>query len=88
MTSCLDDTDSRSSPPSPDWSRAQVASFLEWYNTEYLHSGIRFVTPHDRHFRREPAILENRRHAYEGAHRQHSERWSGRCRDWQPVQEA
>jgi transposase InsO family protein len=26
-----------------------VDSFIRWYNTEHLHSGIRFVRPTDRH---------------------------------------
>ena len=33
--------------------RAWVAGFVAWYNTEHLHSGIRFVTPDDRHAGRE-----------------------------------
>ncbi len=27
-----------------------VDGFVDWYNTEHLHSSIRFVTPDDRHF--------------------------------------
>ncbi|MEH6507545.1 MAG: integrase core domain-containing protein [Sulfitobacter litoralis] len=29
--------------------QAWVKSFASWYNGEYLHSGIRFVTPDARH---------------------------------------
>ena len=41
--------------------RAWVAGFVAWYNTEHLHSAIRFVTPDDRHFGREDAILNHRK---------------------------
>lgn len=65
--------------------RQWVRWFVRWYNTEHLHSAIRFVTPDDRHFGREPEILENRRRVYEKARRRHPERWSGSIRNWEPV---
>jgi transposase InsO family protein len=65
--------------------RQWVRWFVRWYNTEHLHSAIRFVTPDDRHFGREPEILENRRRVYEEARRRHPERWSGSIRNWAPV---
>jgi putative transposase len=64
-----------------DW----VAAFIAWYNTEHLHSSIRFVTPDDRHFGREYEILARRRATYEQARRRHPERWSGATRNWSPV---
>ena len=39
-----------------DW----LVSFVTWYNDEHLHSGIRFVTPSQRHDGREGAILARR----------------------------
>jgi transposase InsO family protein len=65
--------------------RAWVAGFVAWYNTEHLHSAIRFVTPDDRHFGRQEAILENRKAVYEQARRRHPERWAGATRNWTPV---
>jgi transposase InsO family protein len=65
--------------------RQWVRWFVRWYNTEHLHSAIRFVTPDDRHFGREPEILERRRRVYEKARRRHPERWSGPIRNWEPV---
>ena len=65
--------------------RQWVRWFVRWYNTEHLHSAIRFVTPDDRHFGREPEILENRRRVYEEARRRHPERWSDSIRNWAPV---
>lgn len=62
-----------------------VDGFLTWYNTEHLHSALRFVTPADRHYGRETAILEKRRLVFEKARRRHPERWSGPMRDWSPV---
>jgi transposase InsO family protein len=64
-----------------DW----VFVFVPWYNTEHLHSGIRFVTPDDRHFGREEEILNRRKYVYEKARRKNPERWSGETRNWNPV---
>jgi len=66
--------------------RAWVEAFVAWYNTEHLHSALRFVTPDDRHFGREAEILERRRRVYEMARRQNPERWSGATRNWKPVE--
>ncbi|WP_460597986.1 IS3 family transposase [Geomonas sp. Red276] len=62
-----------------------VDGFTSWYNTEHLHSGIRFVTPDDRHFGREKAILDSRRDLYEKARQQNPARWSKGIRNWDPV---
>jgi putative transposase len=62
-----------------------VARFVHWYNTEHHHSALRFVTPDDRHFGREEAILARRRRVYEQARRRRPERWSGELRNWTPV---
>ena len=37
--------------------RAWVASFIQWYNHEHLHSGIRFTTPASRHDGTDTAML-------------------------------
>ena len=62
-----------------------VDQFVNWYNTCHLHSSIRFVTPDDRHYGREEAILENRRQVYERAYHRHPGRWSRNIRNWDPV---
>ena len=62
-----------------------VDEFVFWYNTEHLHSAIRFVTPDDRHFGREEAILACRRKVYESARHRHPNRWSQNTRNWSPV---
>ena len=66
--------------------RAWVEAFVRWYNTEHLHSGIRFVTPEDRHSGREAAILDGRRELYERARAARPERWSHGTRCWTPVE--
>lgn len=65
--------------------RAWVARFVLWYNTEHCHSALRFVTPDDRHFGREQAILENRAKVYADARERHPERWSAKTRNWTPI---
>lgn len=64
-----------------------VDAFVKWYNTEHLHSSLRFVTPDDRHFGREKTILENRRLVYEKARSRNPERWTKKLRNWKPVGE-
>jgi transposase InsO family protein len=65
--------------------RAWVSDFVVWYNTVHLHSGIRFVTPDDRHFGREGTVLAARKKTYEEAKAAHPERWTGPARCWDPV---
>jgi putative transposase len=65
--------------------RLWVESFVTWYNEEHLHSGIRFVTPEQRHQREEHAVLANRARVYERARRRHPNRWSGKTRNWSPT---
>ena len=52
---------------------------------EHRHSGIRFVTPAQRHAGQDAAIL-NRRHALnQQARSRNPSRWSGKTRNWEPV---
>lgn len=62
-----------------------VDGFVFWYNTQHLHSSIRFVTPDDRHFGREEHILANRRKVYENARSRNPNRWSKNIRNWNRV---
>lgn len=65
--------------------RAWVAGFVAWYNTEHRHSGIRYVTPDERHDGREHEVLANRARVYERARRKHPNRWSCATRNWTPA---
>jgi transposase InsO family protein len=62
-----------------------VAGFVGWYNASHRHSAIRFVTPDQRHFGREQAILAKRQDVYERARRRRPDRWSRRTRNWTPI---
>src|SRR5690554_4894004 len=68
--------------------RAWVLRFVTWYNTEHRHSGIKFVTPAQRHYGQELGILAQRRAVYEAAKRTMPQRWKGRdTRNWKPIEE-
>lgn len=67
--------------------RRWVGAFVRWYNTEHLHSAIRFVTPADRHAARDVAILAARRALYVAARTRSPARWSGGTRNWAPPTE-
>jgi transposase InsO family protein len=68
-----------------DQAQSWVDGFVFWYNTQHLHSSIRFVTPDDRHFGHEEHILGNRRKVYEKARSRNPNRWSKNIRNWNPV---
>jgi len=65
--------------------RAWVAIFIQWYNEEQLHSGIRFTTPASRHAGMDTAILAHRAQVYHAAQRTHPLRWSGATRNWTKI---
>jgi putative transposase len=67
--------------PAEHW----VAKFVDWYNGEHRHSAIRYVTPDDRHFGREAAVLQAREELYQQARAATPDRWSGGTRNWSPV---
>lgn len=70
---------------SVEQARAWVARFVRWYNNEHLHSGIRFVTPEDRHQRRDTRILAKRSVVYADARKRTPRRWTGATRNWKPI---
>ena len=70
-----------------DQARQWVRRFVQWYNTEHLHSAIRFVTPGSRHLGLDPAILARRSVVYEQAKRRNPRRWTGKTRNWSPITE-
>jgi hypothetical protein len=41
--------------------RCWIESFVEWYNNEHRHSGIKYVTPNQRHLGEADAICAGRR---------------------------
>lgn len=68
-----------------DEARKWVDKFMQWYNHEHQHSGIKFVTPAQRHHGLDSQILKQRTAVYQAAREQHPERWAGPTRDWTPC---
>ena len=67
--------------------RVWVGNFVRWYNHEHRHSSISFVTPSERHTGLDTALLAKRAEVYEAAKAKYPERWSGKTRNWQRIQE-
>jgi len=59
-----------------------VASFVDWYNDRHRHSGIKFVTPQQRHSGQAVAICRHRAAVYEQARQRNPRRWSRSTRCW------
>lgn len=67
--------------------REWVLQFVIWYNEVHRHSGIRFVTPIERHMGKDTTTLANRREVYEAAKTRNPERWTGKTRNWSVIEE-
>lgn len=65
--------------------RKWVYEFVTWYNNHHRHSGIRYVTPNQRHQGEDIDLLEKRKALYEEAKERNPARWSGETRNWEPV---
>src|SRR5271165_3271756 len=65
--------------------RQWAARFVQWYNHEHRHSGIRYVTPAQRHAGQDGRVLATRHAVYQDARRRNPQRWSGSTRNWTPV---
>jgi hypothetical protein len=68
-----------------DEARTWAADFAHWYNFEHRHSGIRYVTPAQRHAGADRAILAARHQTYLQARERNPRRWSGQTRDWSYI---
>lgn len=65
--------------------REWAAQFVRWYNLEHRHSGIRYVTPAQRHAGEDQAILGARHALYIRAREKNPRRWTRQTRNWKPV---
>lgn len=65
--------------------RAWASRFVHWYNHEHLHSGIRYVTPAQRHDGLDQQILDKRHAVYLKARESNPRRWSRHTRDWSRI---
>jgi len=81
----------------PDYPRKPFASleaaqawthqFVHWYNQQHKHSGLKFVTPAQRHAGQAAAILADRERLYALAKSSNPRRWTGPTRNWKLVDE-
>ena len=68
--------------------RTWVHGFVRWYNEEHKHSGLKFLTPGQRHRGETETIMNNRRKVYEQAKQRTPERWGNRpTRNWDLTDE-
>ena len=65
--------------------RQWAAEFAHWYNHVHRHSGIQYVTPHQRHTGQDIEILRKRRQVYEQARQTMPARWSRHTRNWHHI---
>jgi len=65
--------------------RTWAAHFVHWYNHEHRHSGIRYVSPAQRHAGEDGQLLAARHALYVQARERNPRRWSRHTRDWSPI---
>ncbi len=63
--------------------RQWVMQCVQWYNHSHRHSGLKYVTPAQRHEGCDIEILAHRKWVYEAAKERHPQRWSGDTRNWE-----
>ena len=68
-----------------DQARTWANGFVHWYNFDHRHSGIRYVSPAQRHAGDDHEILAARHALYLQARELNPTRWSGNTRNWTPV---
>jgi transposase InsO family protein len=68
-----------------DQARTWAAGFVRWYNFDHRHSGIRYVSPAQRHAGDDQAILAARHDLYLRARELNPARWSGATRNWSTI---
>lgn len=66
-----------------DAAREWVHQFVRWYNQDHKHSGLKFLTPAQRHHGQCSETLANREKVYAAARDRNPMRWSGKTRNWQ-----
>lgn len=67
--------------------REWVKRFVDWYNNDHLHSGIKFVTPSQRHEGLDKEILEKRKEVYREAMLMNPNRWSKKMKNFEWIAE-
>lgn len=62
--------------------QAWMHKFVRWYNQDHKHSGLKFVTPAQRHSGQAAAIMEHREQVYREAKSRNPRRWTQQTRNW------
>jgi len=65
-----------------EFARCWCEKFVAWYNTQHLHSKLKFITPEQRHTGDDVEIMMNRHRVYQEAKKWRPERWSRDTRNW------
>lgn len=67
--------------------REWVNNFTYWYNNVHKHSGIKYVTPDQRHNGLDGELLQKRRETYLAAQLKNPNRWRNDIRNWDYIDE-
>jgi len=65
--------------------RLWASSFVCWCNNDHRHSGIRYVSPAQRHAGQDRQVLAARHELYVQAKAAHPRRWARHTRNWSPI---
>jgi hypothetical protein len=65
-----------------------LGSFVDGFNHQHSHSGIKFVMPHQRHSGHAAELCRRRAHIDEKARQKHPRRWSRSTRCWRQPEVA
>lgn len=68
-----------------EYARQWASSFVHWYNHDHRHSGIRYVSPAQRHAGEDRNVLQARHVLYQQARAQNPRRWTRHTRNWNPI---
>ena len=68
-----------------DQARTWASSFVQWYNHDHRRSGIRYVSPAQRHAGEDRDVLRARHELYQQARAKNPRRWARNTRNWNPI---
>ena len=68
-----------------DEARAWATEFVHWYKVDHRHSGIRYVSPQQRHASEDQAVMAVRHDLCLQAKQRNPARWSGNTRNWSHI---
>lgn len=62
--------------------RKWCKQFVDWYNYQHKHSGLKFITPYQRHCGEGKQVMAQRHQVYQEAKSTYPQRWTGNTRNW------